>query len=95
MILVLLNGEYRISEEYHNNDVRKLAYRTMCSTEGVASESNGENWIKYTISRYKININTTLTENIYTSEGKGDSWLANGDKQHMRSTVSRGVIDTH
>ena len=57
MMLVLLNGEYIISEESHNNDMGELENRTLCSDEGSNSESNRENWIKYKMIRYKININ--------------------------------------
>ena len=57
MKLVLLNDEYRIAEESHNNVVEELANRTLCSAVGVNSESNGENWVKYATIRYKININ--------------------------------------
>ena len=78
MMLVLLNVEYKISEESHNNDVGSLANRTLYSAEGVNSESNGENWVEYAMIRYKININSTLTENIHTIEDKDDSRVTNG-----------------
>ena len=57
MMLFLLNNEYRIAEESHNNDVGELENRTLCSDEGVNSESNGENWLTYEMIMYKININ--------------------------------------
>ena len=57
MMLVILNSEYTISEESHNNDVGELTNRTLWYSEGVNSESNGENWVKYEIIRYKIDIN--------------------------------------
>ena len=57
MMLVILNGEYRISEESHNNDVGELSNTKLCSTEGVNLESNGDKWVKYAMIRYKININ--------------------------------------
>ena len=47
MKLVLLNGEYRIAEESHNNDVGSLVNQTLCSVEGFSSESNGAKWVKY------------------------------------------------
>ena len=34
-MLVLLNGEYRIYEEYHNNYVEELANSTLRSAQGV------------------------------------------------------------
>ena len=41
-------------------------------------ESNGVNWVKYEMIRYKININSTLTDNIYTTADKDDSGVENG-----------------
>ena len=75
--LVLLNGKYRIAEEYHNNDVGSLANRTLWSAEGVNLESNGENWAKYAMIGYKINVNSTLTYNLRTTAEKDDSWVKN------------------
>ena len=75
--LVLLNGEYSIAEESHNNDVGYLANRTLCSAKGVNYESNGENWLNYAMIRYEINSNITLTDNIHTIEDKYDSWVMN------------------
>ena len=43
---------------------------------------------------YKINTNTNLTENIYTSARKGDSQVTDGGKHHMRSTLGWGIITT-
>ena len=77
MMLVLLNGEYVISDESHNNDVEYMANLTLCSAEGVNSESNGENWLKYVLIRYKINVNSTLTDNFHTTSEKDDSWVTN------------------
>ena len=37
----------------------------LCSAEGVNSESNGENWVKYAIIRYKTNNKIALSENIH------------------------------
>ena len=62
MMLVILNGDYRISEESHNNDVGELSNTKLCSTEGVNLESNGDKWVKYAMIRYKINIKTRSTE---------------------------------
>ena len=60
MMLVLLNGEYRIAEEPHINDVGYLWNWTLCSAEWVKLESNGANWVMYAMIRYKINNNSTL-----------------------------------
>ena len=51
----------------------------LCSAKGVNSESNGENWVKYAMVRYKININKNLTDNIHTTAEKYDSWVTNGE----------------
>ena len=40
---------------------------------GVNSESNGENWVKYAMIRYKINANITLTYNLHTTAEKDES----------------------
>ena len=78
MMLVLLNDEYSIAGESHNNDVGLLANWAQCSAERVNSESNGENWVKYAIIRFTININGNLIENIYTTAGKYDCHVMNG-----------------
>ena len=78
MMLVLLNGKYRIAEESHNNDVGWLANWALWSTKGVNLKSNGDNWVKYAMIRYKININSTLTENLHTTADKYDSRATNG-----------------
>ena len=77
MKLVILNGKYSIAEESHNNDVGSLSNRTLCSSKGVNSESNGENWVKYAMVRYKINVNSTLTDNLHTTVAKDDSLVMN------------------
>ena len=84
MMLVFLNGDYRISGESHNNDVGDLTNRTLCSSEGVNSESNGVNWVKYEMIRYKINNNSTLSEKLHNTVEKDDSRATNGKQQHMR-----------
>ena len=71
MMLVILNGEYRIAEESNKN-------LTLCSAEEDKSEINGKNWVKYEMIRYKININSTLTDNLYTTVEKYDSLKTNG-----------------
>ena len=58
-MMLVLNCNYRIAEESHNNDMGYLANRTLCSVKGVNSESNGEKWVKYATDRYRININST------------------------------------
>ena len=68
--LVLLNGEYRIADESHNNDVGSLANRTLYSSKGIKSESNGDDWVKYAMIRYKINGNSTLTDNFIPQQIK-------------------------
>ena len=82
MMLVLLNGEYRIDEESHNNDVGYLANRTLWSAEGFNSESNGVNWVKYAMIRYKITSNITLSEKLHNTVEKYDSRVASGKYQH-------------
>ena len=77
MKLVILNGEYSIAEEFHNNDVGSLENQTLCSTEGYNPESNRENWVKYAMVRYKINVNSTLTDNLHTTAAKDDSLVMN------------------
>ena len=64
MVLVFINDDYKISEEPHNNDVGWLVNRTLCSAEGVNSESDEVNWVKYAMIRYKINNNSTLSYKI-------------------------------
>ena len=61
---VLHNRVYRISEEYHNNDVGSWSKYTLCYAQGAKLESNGENWLKYAVIRYTINIHTTLIDNL-------------------------------
>ena len=78
MMLVLLNGENIISEESNNNDVGWLANKALCAVEVVNLDSNWENWVKYAMIKYKININSTLTVNIHTTADKYDSWMMNG-----------------
>ena len=51
---------------------------TLCSAKGVNLESNGENWVKYETIRYKININSTLKDNLHTTLEKDDSQVKNG-----------------
>ena len=77
MKLVLLNGEYRIARESQNNDMGYLENCTPCSAEGVNSDSNGKNCVKYEMIRYKININSTLTENLHTTAEKDNSKVMN------------------
>ena len=38
-------------------------------------ESNGENWKKYKIIRYKINVNINLTDNLHITAEKDYSWV--------------------
>ena len=84
MMLVLLNGDYRIAEESHNNDVGYLANRTLCSAEGVNSETNVDIWVKYAMIRYKINNNGTLSENLHNKVEKYDSQATTEKYQYMR-----------
>ena len=72
MMLVILNGEYRIAEESNKN-------LTLCSAEEDKSEINGENWVNYSMIRYKININSTLINNIHTTAEKDNSRVMNGN----------------
>ena len=84
MMLVLLNREHRIYEQYHNNYVVYLENPTLCSAEGINSESNVENWVKYAMIRYKINNNRTLSDKLHNTVDKDDSRVTNGKYQHMR-----------
>ena len=52
MKFFLLNGEYRIAEESHNNDVGSLVNWTLCSSKVVKSEINRENWVNYAMIGY-------------------------------------------
>ena len=47
-------------------------------------ELKGENWVKYSIIRQKLNINITLSENLHSTVDKDDSWVTNGKYQHVR-----------
>ena len=78
MMLVLLNCGYSIAEELHNNDVRSLSNWTLCSVEGVNSESNGVNWIKYAMIRYKINNNSALSDKLHNIVDNHDSQVMSG-----------------
>ena len=50
-----------------------LSNWTLCSAEEVNLESNGENWVKYAIIRYKINKNITLSNKIHNNVDEDDS----------------------
>ena len=47
-------------------------------------ESKGENWVKYAMIRYKINSESTLTDNLHTTAEKCDMRVTIGKQQHMR-----------
>ena len=78
MMLFLLNGDYRITEESHNYDVGQLWNWTLCSVEGVNSEKYWENWVKYAIIKYIININSILVDDLHTTAEKDDIQVENG-----------------
>ena len=72
----------------------------MWYSEGVNNEIEGENCVKYAIlsfdkarrikknNRYKIKINTSWTNEFYTSSGKIDRQVTNGYKEHMYVEVN-------
>ena len=84
--VVLLNGEYGIAEESHNNEcgIIRKSDDMLCRGGCQLWRGNGEKWVRYAMIRYKININITLTENILTAEEKDDGRVTNGEQQHMR-----------
>ena len=77
-----------VSKGWTNNRTtmmcNNLSNRTLCSDEGVKLESNGENWVKYAMIRYKTNKNSTLLGNLHNTLENDDIRVINSKYQHMR-----------
>ena len=50
----------------------------MCSDEGLKSESNRVNWVKYEMIRYKTNNNINFSNKLQNIVENDDIWVMNG-----------------